>query len=259
MESNLKTRLFFVGALALVSMLPACMHQEEAQLVPSVTKNAAFLEAEGYLSSRIQNGRYMEQSCGAEIYDWPKYEGFPVRRCSYTSLGHRGIVYLLNPSAKQVATWIAKACQNSGTKQLRKCGKALVRNVWHGNNAQFPVAGIVIEGEDVLGGRKGVPVSFEFRHGVTVRTAEKLNGARRQLTDHEMEASTRSRVEKVFNWARPAHIHRNTAKSNGLSSTQTKGFAWAETSREDYLIALRTGRSKLFDALALALKQKNFN
>ena len=131
--------------------------------------------------------------------------------------------------------------------------KGFVRNLDDGK------VEIVIEGEDVLGGRKGVPVSFEFRHGVTVRTAEKLNGARRQLTDHEMEASTRSRVEKVFNWARPAHIHRNTAKSNGLSSTQTKGFAWAETSREDYLIALRTGRSKLFDALALALKQKNFN
>lgn len=245
--------------LSVLTLLSACGQTvSNSDVNRNFSDSAAFIEAESYLAPLIARGRYMEQSCGAEIYDWPEYEGFAVRRCSYSHLGHRGIVYLLNSDAKKIAAWIAHACHVSGSRQLGKCGKALARNAWKGNNTQFAVAGIVIEGEDVLGGQEGVPVSFEFRHGVTVRTAKRLNGSRRQLSDQEMEASARSSLVKVFNWARIAHIHKVTARANGMSVKQTTGIAWAETSRKDYLAALQTGQSELFNALALSMRSAHF-
>ncbi len=224
-----------------------------------VSKSVAYETALRYFDGRVPGpGQYMLQQCGGTIRDWPNYRGLDVRRCEYRNLGHRGIVYVLSAGPTDIAEWIANACIKVGARQQEKCALALSKNSWTGNNAQFAVAGIVIESEKVLGGRPGVPVSFEFRDGVTVTTVLGYNATRRQLSDREMEASARAAIRKSHNYARIAHIHRDTARDNGVSRTHTAGQNWLVYTRNDYKRALRTGHSQLFNALAQSMMNKEF-
>lgn len=82
------------------------------------------------------------------------YEGFPTKLCSYRHYDAgdpkkplAAKVIVLDPSAKQLASWSIHACRISGATdaKMASCLDALFNEVIHDNGAQFPVAGSVVE------------------------------------------------------------------------------------------------------------------
>ena len=87
---------------------------------------------------------YMTQKLLSEHTDIPGWEGYPVKLYEYYTgkdikkgVAKRGLVYLLNPSAEQLATWIATTCwevkQSTDTTYLYKLAEFIKRQ----SGAQF--------------------------------------------------------------------------------------------------------------------------
>lgn len=122
------------------------------------------------------NGQYMRKGCTQTDGKLPGWRGFPVERCDYTHAVNNIEVsttgYFLFPPGAMLAKWIVNACRDAKQADIRLCTGRLSSKIWTASNAQFPVAGYVIEpAQDESWSRSSDPYCYLFRNGVTVATS----------------------------------------------------------------------------------------
>jgi hypothetical protein len=236
---------------------------------PSPAYSAAYAVAEALFAAGIgRGGQYMKSGGICSAATWPGYEGLPVERCVYQSMGRTSAFYLLAPTAEQLASWTAAACSQDGVADSEGCARRIYANIWNANNAQFPVAGVVIEPASVLcardsvevcgrtlsctdGEAAGVAMNFVFRDGVTARTASMASTAQEayceDLTEEAIEAIAQEPATRALRWARVANVCRGQYRAGG-GSADVEGLAFLDASRTSMRRAYETGRYDLLDA-----------
>lgn len=121
------------------------------------TENDKYFKTETKKWREITRDRYLEgdgkKSC--ELFPIANYEGFPVYKCSYKSADEgtkyfdpiEAKVLILNPSAKQLASWSIHACRINGSTDfdMPECLQHIRSFIIDSNGAQFPIAGSVVE------------------------------------------------------------------------------------------------------------------
>jgi hypothetical protein len=235
-----------------------------AQPVPKRPSSARAV-AEGILNARLASARYMSQNCDTNLVaSRPGYEGRRVQRCAYsvTSNGKKlsAIVYLLNPSAGNLADRIGSACDAISAGDNPRCGRELATMILNENGGQFPIAGFVIERRQDAGGTGPDPVYLEFRDGTTVVTADKLNFTDQQLTVEAMEHATRATVVATRIYARVANATRDDYRRAGGSEpvgTNPKDDPknkWPAIIRANELRAQDSGVDDLLRGVAIRMR-----
>jgi hypothetical protein len=194
------------------------------------------------------------QGCDPQpVTDLQGYEGRPVRRCVRGRGGLTGVTYLLNPSRENMVARIADACATAGKADSAGCGRWLAQQVATAGGGQFPVAGVVIEtrAEAGLSGPPDEPLYFEFRHGVTVRSAERLNATGAPVPIERQEAAARAPLVAAMNYARLASATRDDYRraggnvAVGRDARDDAGARWPAVVRENELRAQDTGVDQL--------------
>ncbi|WP_203072146.1 hypothetical protein [Falsiroseomonas ponticola] len=199
------------------------------------------------------------QGCNPQpVIDLQGYEGRPVRRCVRSRGGLTGVTYLLNPSRENMAARIADACAKAGKADSVACGRWLAQQVATAGGGQFPVAGVVIEtrAEAGLSGPPDEPLYFEFRHGVTVRSTERLNATGAPVPIERQEAAARAPLVAAMTYARLASATRDDYRraggneAVGRDAGDDAGVRWPVVVRENELRAQDTGVDELMRGMA---------
>lgn len=127
----------------------------------------------------ISTGQYMAGTLIEETTTYPNYEGYPVRLYEYstgkdvqTGVQKKGKVYMLNPTAEKLATWIATAVWKAKGDTDTDAMAAVLKHIQLQSGAQFPVCGIVYEDMDNSG-----YYPYLFKDGVTVYAADRSKWA----------------------------------------------------------------------------------
>ncbi|QNA89777.1 hypothetical protein G4G28_17150 [Massilia sp. Dwa41.01b] len=217
------------------------------------------------LAKRLPAARYLSAACDPRpLRDWPGYEGRNVTRCRYgvTSGGKTlgALVYLLNPSADNIALRVRDACSHVKLAGHAGCGRYLASMIVKQNGGQFPVAGFVIERKRDAGGTGEDPVYLEFRDGTTIQSTDRLNFTDRQLTVEAMEHAARAPVRDSRRIARIANATRADYRSAG--GTEPVGSTpdddrlkrWPAAIRANELHAQDTGEDLLLRGVAVRLR-----
>lgn len=236
------------------------------------TQSAALAEqgsaeraASDHLSRKLAASRYMSCNCNADpLRNWPGYEGRDVRRCPYsvTSGGKTlsAIVYLLNPTAVNIAVRIGNACSAVGLADHARCGERLARHIIGQSGGQFPVAGLVIERKVDAGGQGADPVYLEFRDGTTVVTEERLNFTDVQLDVAAMDRAAKAPVIATRRYARIASATRDDYRRSGgqepvgASPAGDPKHLWPSVIRANELRAQDDGNDALLNAVAYRMR-----
>ena len=234
--------------------------------IPQAAPNAAEAAATDYLHPRLVGARYLSQNCAAAVTDWPGYAGHEVRRCHYqvtsASKTLSAIVYLMNPSEANIAARIGYACAATGLKTHRACGADLAKLILGQNGGQFPVAGFVIERKRDAGGTGDDPVYLEFRDGVTVVTADRLNFTDTQLTEAAMDHAARApllraqRYARIANADRAAYYRAGGTEKVGTSPDSDRAVAWPAVIRANEFDAQATGEDRLLNGVAMSMRNE---
>lgn len=227
---------------------------------PHATAEQAAAE---YLSRKLEPARYLSARCDEQpVTDWPGYAGRKVMRCQYSFTSERvtlsALVYLLNPSAENLAARIGKACASIGLAARGGCGRLLASYIVGQNGGQFPVAGFVVERKSDAGGTTGsrLPVYLEFRDGSTIVSADRLNFTDRPLKIDAMEHAARAPVIETRSIARIANATREDYRLAGGTKAVGHGpgddpqHTWLEVIRENELRAQDTGEDQLLNGVA---------
>lgn len=253
-----------------------------AQPAPvDITQSPAYAKAIALIGSKLDPGRRYLDRCidgsGETRTDFPGYEGLPVKRCIYLEGGFRGLVYTLHPSKEQMAEWIARACDFVPAARQPDCARFLwwgdgtaidYTRIWGSNNAQFPVAGNVIENGAASGcGSAALYFNLQFRDGVTVATSTAgrmcvpMPGGSSQPLDVQ-ESESKAPLQAVFRVVRvpalrpPTYERVTCAKvPTAYNPAQGKSLpteAWLKIARDNHIEAMRTGRNTLLDMVAKA-------
>ena len=110
--------------------------------------------------------------CDAPTTTFPRWVGFPVRRCTYKDVGITTKAYMLNPTAEQLAHWVVTACQDAQATSMDACTKRMERVIQEASSGGiFPVAGYIVEPSGAAGGHGSGALCILFRDGVTIGTA----------------------------------------------------------------------------------------
>jgi hypothetical protein len=226
---------------------------EAAAAAPADAELLAFTKRR--YEALLANGRYMEQNCTPVTQ--AGWDGFPTMRCTYTELGAKASVTLLDPDATQLARWTVTACLDAGATQMKRCAKYLRLRIWGASNAQFPVSGYVIEPKSVLGGSSNDPLCFLFRDGVTIRTQNVTTHAPENGECKPQSAETES-ASKAFNFARIASTSREEYRmfpgAPDIGNSGSGDLRLIEVTRKEWQVAWASDRNKLLSAAAVAAK-----
>jgi len=197
---------------------------------------------------------------GSVQKDYPEYLGYPVKRCIYQMPDHnrlKGLVYTLHPSKEQVATWVAYAClrvkasdQAACAKRLFRTGGSVVEGLFENNNAQYPVAGNVIE----IGSAGGCTAATQnnnifFKHGITVKLVELPTVcSTEQISIDQQDHLAKSKVETYKMVARVSALRRDQYTAvTGKSPTDKE---WARINQLSHLTAMDDGVNALLNIQA---------
>lgn len=193
-------------------------------------------------------GRYMSPRGGCTPAAFPGWARYPTMRCAYEAASHVQLdVILLNPSARQLASWYVTACRDAHARYLVQCAQRIDLVTTCQSGAQFPVAGYVDEGK-----------VYTFRDGVTVR----MNG----LPSTVVPKGAVLRDEPLVFHGTPAEAKRyarisSTTRSEfarfaGEPASEVAGLRWLATVRREYQAAWRGERNALISArVAAALSE----
>lgn len=206
---------------------------------------------------------YMTQKLLSEHTDIPGWEGYPVKLYEYYTgkdikkgVAKRGLVYLLNPSAEQLATWIATTCwevkQSTDTTYLYKLAEFIKRQ----SGAQFPVQGVVYE--DMY--TKNFYEPYIFKDGVTVYVADSTKmPADKHCTDEQLEFYLHmTNADLKPNTGRYARIcstnrtqyYKNGGKTDVGDNDEHRSQSWLNVVRQLYQLAWLSDRNELMIAWA---------
>ena len=212
---------------------------------------------------KVLSSAYMAQKLISEHTNIPGWEGYPVKLYEYhtgkdTKKGvpKRGLVYLLNPSAEQLATWIATTCwevkQSTDTTYLYKLAEFIKRQ----SGAQFPVQGVVYE--DMY--TKGFYEPYIFKDGVTVYVADSTKmPVDKHCTNEQLEFYLHLRnADLKPNTGRYARIcstnrtqyYKNGGKTDVGDNEEHRSQAWLDVVRQLYQLAWLSDRNELMIAWA---------
>jgi len=240
-----------LAGLALALLLTPRPGEAAPKAGPRPVDPAAVEALAERLEPRLRQARYMDRRC--EPVQIPRWEGYETRRCEYqvkdaaTGVQKAGLVALLDPSALQLATWIAHACAQAAPEATAAdCARHLELRILGQSSGHFPVAGVVLE--DVLP-EDGVHEAYAFRDGVTVRakgfeqgTTEPLDAARLAAATGPVTATASKPAP-----ARLAGVTRAEFKAF-RPAAKVEGLAWLETVRAEYQRAWRSERNALLEA-----------
>ena len=257
----------FLGFLAAWLSGIADLHAQ-----PASFHGEAYKAAVNAIGSALDPGRRTMDRCiagsGQIITDFPAYEGLPVKRCIYTEGGLTGLAYTLHPTKDQLAGWIGQACAQLPQAPQSDCGRKLFKVIWLSNNAQFVVAGNVIEDGKGSGcSSDSRRFNIQFRDGVTVGMPV-ANGHQmcwpqpRSIPQQEkdrQETNTLAyfvaRVSTLdlatYERFTGAHVDRTTVRHprRGLHPAAE----WLRLSGADYRNAFCTGRSEFLKLVARSI------
>ncbi|HEX6650823.1 MAG TPA: hypothetical protein VF075_14830 [Pyrinomonadaceae bacterium] len=148
-----------------------------------------------------------------------------LKDCTYTSEGMKGRVIMVNADADQLARWAIAACKSTQNGATTRCLTAVVNDLWCSSNAQFPVAGTVVEPASNCGQGSGSAL-IAFQHGVTVRIKSfkpNANGStcvKQQLNATQLAAVLAEPPLRAASLARVSNAHRTVILASGVPEPQ---------------------------------------
>ena len=216
---------------------------------------------------RMLKGAYMADRRLATCRNIAGWKGYPVRLYEYhTGVDVRigtpktGRVYLLNPSPRKLARWIANASWRATGGLDYRHTQRLIEWIGGQSGGQFPVAGVVYEAME----RAGEYYPYLFRDGVTVylrdstlkATDEHCTDAQLDrylhLSDSDLQPYT-GRYARISSTTREQYTEAGGTDAVGTSTSRsTRSIAWLNTVRRLYQQAWRSDRNLLIEAWAKA-------
>ena len=135
----------------------------------------------------VLKAAYMAEEYVATHYDVPGWEGYPVKEYTYytgkdikTGKPKKGRVYLLMPTAEQLAYWTISACWKTVHSLDYQYTNTLLRFIRWQSGAQFAVRGVVYEAMYTAGYYE----PYVFKDGITVYVADpKMKAGDEQLAE----------------------------------------------------------------------------
>lgn len=232
----------------------------------SLEESPAYLQVLAVAKNHLDPGvRYMD-SCidgsGAIDMAYGDYEGYPVKRCIYERGGLKALAYTLNPTAAQTAAWVAFACIRANAPDQAACARRLfwpsepgAEGIFNSNNAQFPVAGSVVERGDEAGCIKSSTYyHLEFRHGVTVQLAGEstvcLEGERSIEKQEIDRGATVARYRNVARISALTAAEYQQATGKVISSGKPEHLEWARLNQLSHLTAFDDGVNSMLNVQA---------
>ena len=182
-------------------------------------------------------GQYMAQQCVdvdtadpalksvlQPYVDHPNAANFKLKDCTYTSQGMKGRVIMVNADADQLARWTIAACKSTQNGATKRCLTAVMNDLWCPSNAQFPIAGTVVEPASMCNQGSGMAL-IAFQHGVTVRmkSFKPPNGrtcVKYQLTTNQLASVLAESPLRAANYARVANAHRTLILNSGVAEAE---------------------------------------
>lgn len=203
------------------------------------------------IAPRLKAARYMEGSTAgacsaANALGW---EGFAVQDCRYEvrdrdGTRKRGRVFMLNPTALQLARWLRTSCSDAGYPADSQCTSRLFSRVIMQSGGQFVVAGTVWEDQYPPMGQHE---AYAFKDGVTVRIPGHSNGAAGVLSDAQLQALLEAVPTSTGTYARVVGTTRSEYQAAGGTS-DVAGLAWLDVVRKQYQAAWKSDRNSLMTA-----------
>lgn len=135
----------------------------------------------------VLKAAYMAEEYVTTHYDVPGWEGYPVKEYTYytgkdvkTGKPKKGRVYLLMPTAEQLAYWTISACWKTVHSLDYQYTNTLLRFIRWQSGAQFAVRGVVYEAMYTAGYYE----PYVFKDGITVYVADpKMKAGDEQLAE----------------------------------------------------------------------------
>ena len=217
----------------------------------------------------IDNSQYMAAKFIKEDDAYPNYEGLPVKLYEYTTsadvvTGEKktGRVYMLNPSADKLATWIATGVWKAKASVSLESMEKVLKNIQGQSGAQFPVCGIVYEDMEDSG-----MYPYLFKDGVTVYAADaskwatenKDHAGNYSVTDAQLTYDCNvtnadlknytGRYARICSTTREEYTANGGTVAVGTSDSQTTRIVkWLDVVRDLYKEAWASGENKLITA-----------
>jgi len=200
----------------------------------------------------VLKGAYMSQGpearcVTAKLENW---EQFPVMRCDYKSDSRLATAYVLTADANRLARWVVRACIEATGAESESCADKLVSLIQTASNAQFPAAGIVLEGKD------NKCQKCCFRDGVTISFPawRKVSRQWSSATDDELRLCLNSKPTFIGEFARIQSTTVSEYTANGGTSSVANGKnrtgEWLRVVRESYQRAWSSDVNELMIAKA---------
>lgn len=179
------------------------------------------LEVMDARSADVLASAYMAEKYLGENTEIPGWEGFPVKLYEYytdvdvkINKPKKGLVYMLNPSPRQLSMWIINAV-HAATDTLRyEDIKRLSNFIKWQSGAQFPVKGVVYEAMYVRNHFR----PYVFKDGVTVYLADAAHFPRVDST------CTEEHLQFYINEMANEHLKPNTGRYARISSTSREMY-----------------------------------
>ena len=245
-------------------LLTACGDQTWKQYDHPVLRNyfRDSLEAMDLRSADILSAAYMTDRCLGENTEIPGWEGFPVKLYEYhTGVDvkiHRpkkGLVYLLNPSPRQLSMWIVNAVfEATDTVRFEDIHRLSNFIKWQ-SGAQFPVKGVVYEDMYV----KNHYRPYIFKDGVTVYIADSTHFPKDSTCTEEhlqfyLNMSNADLKPRTGRYARICSTTREMYYEAGgtaqVGSEADRNHAWLDEVARLYQEAWYSDRNELITAWA---------
>lgn len=263
-----KQALSLVAVFAVISCLIAtscdCPWRKYDNPVLRAYMRDSLSVLEGRCEELLSNA-YMTQHFVEERTDIPDWEGFPVKLYEYetgidikTHQPKKGKVYLLNPSARQLATWIVTSVWAAkGRLDYQDIQKFTQFILWQ-SSAQFPVKGVVYE--DMY--TAGFYEPYVFKDGVTVYIAdstyfpqdtasktctEEMLDFYLNLTNKDLKSNT-GRYARICSTTREMYLRCGGKRLDVGDSQQDRSVVWLEVVRELYQQAWHSDTNELMIA-----------
>lgn len=209
---------------------------------------------------------YMAETYVGTHKDIPGWEGYPVKEYTYytpndvkTGRPKKGRVYLLMPSAQQLAYWVISACWKTKQSLDYEYTMRLLKFIRWQSGGQFAVRGVVYEAMYT----KDYYEPYVFKDGVTVYVAdpkyvatdEQLKECSEEqleyclnLTDEQLKPYT-GRFARIASTSREMYYQWGGTEYVGLGdSRETRSLDYLRVVRDLYKKAWKSRDNELIDA-----------
>lgn len=208
----------------------------------------------------VLKAAYMKGEYVTTHYDVPGWEGYPVEEYTYytgkdikTGKPKKGRVYLLMPTAEQLAYWTISACWKTVHSLDYQYTNTLLRFIRWQSGAQFAVRGVVYE--DMY--TAGYYEPYVFKDGITVYVAD----PKMKAGDDQLAECTEEQLQFYLDLSDKDLKPYTGSFARICSTTREMYYSWGGTT-DVGVSSFREGRSLNFlpvirDLYKKALKSKD--